>query len=84
MGKAVSPTPTTIEDGSYAPFSRPLFIYVNANSFKRPEVRQFIGYYLVHAPKLAARKKGKSRARREIGWRSRGRSFRVSFSFGSI
>ena len=54
LGKPVSPTPTTIEDGSYAPFSRPLFIYVNANSFKRPEVRQFIGYYLVNAPKLAA------------------------------
>ncbi len=35
----VSPTSATIEDGSYAPFSRPLFIYVNEKSFHRPEVR---------------------------------------------
>lgn len=53
-GDAVSPTATTIENGTYAPFSRPLFIYVNAASFKRPEVRKFIGYYLQNAPKLAS------------------------------
>lgn len=52
--EAVSPTPETIENGSYAPFSRPLFIYVNAKSFRRPEVRQFVAYYLKQAPKFAA------------------------------
>ena len=52
--EAVSPTPETIENGSYAPFSRPLFIYVNAASFKRPEVRQFVAYYIKEAPKFAA------------------------------
>ncbi|TWU45073.1 Phosphate-binding protein PstS precursor [Novipirellula aureliae] len=50
----VSPDATTIENGTYAPFSRPLFIYVNARSFKRPEVRRFVAYYLQMAPKLAA------------------------------
>ena len=53
-GDAVSPTATTIENGTYAPFSRPLFIYVNTASFKRPEVRKFIGYYLQNAPGLAS------------------------------
>ena len=48
----LSPTSATIEDGSYAPFSRPLFIYVNEKSFNRPEVRQFVGYYLQSAPSL--------------------------------
>jgi phosphate transport system substrate-binding protein len=52
-GVAVSPTAVTVEDGSYAPFSRPLFIYVNEASFRRPEVRQFVGYYLQAAPELA-------------------------------
>ncbi len=52
-GAKVAPTATTIEDGSYAPFSRPLFIYVNAKSFRRAEVRQFVAYYLQNAPKMA-------------------------------
>lgn len=52
-GAKVSPTATTIEDGTYAPFSRPLFIYVNAKSFQRAEVRQFVAYYLQNAPKMA-------------------------------
>ncbi len=52
-GDPVSPTATTIEDGSYAPFSRPLFIYINEKSFRRPEVRAFVGYYLQSAPMLA-------------------------------
>ncbi|MAI30266.1 MAG: phosphate-binding protein [Rhodopirellula sp.] len=53
-GESVSPTASTIENGTYAPFSRPLFIYVNSASFKRPEVRKFIGYYLQNAPTLAS------------------------------
>lgn len=52
-GKKVYPDSATIEDGSYAPFSRPLFIYINAKSFRRAEVRQFVAYYLQNAPKMA-------------------------------
>ncbi len=52
--KAVVPTPETIEGGDYAPFSRPLFIYVNADSLRRPEVRSFVEYYLANASRLAA------------------------------
>lgn len=53
-GRPVAPTPATIEEGDYAPFSRPLFIYVSAKSAKRPEVRAFIDFYLDNAPALAA------------------------------
>ncbi len=53
LSEPVSPTPEAIENGSYSPFSRPLFIYVNAKSFARPEVRQFVGFYLANAAKLA-------------------------------
>lgn len=52
-GKAVAPTPETIESGEYAPFSRPLFIYINEASLKRPEVRAFVDFYLDHAAELA-------------------------------
>ncbi len=48
----ILPTHQTIEDGTYAPFSRPLFIYVNAKSADRPEVKAFVEYYLAHGPQL--------------------------------
>lgn len=50
----VAPTPATIRDGSYAPLSRPLFIYVNLERLQRPEVRAFVEYYLDNAAQLAA------------------------------
>jgi len=48
----VAPTVTTINDGTYAPLSRPVFIYVNKASLERPEVATFIDYYLDNAAKL--------------------------------
>ena len=48
-GEAVLPTLETIESGEYNPFSRPLFIYVNAQSARRPEVKAFVDYYLAEA-----------------------------------
>ena len=51
--KAVLPTAETIENGDYAPFSRPLFIYVNRKSYGRPEVKVFVEHYLENAPKMA-------------------------------
>lgn len=51
--KAVSPTIETIEEGDYAPFSRPLFIYVNAAAADRPEVEAFVNFYLKEGPELA-------------------------------
>jgi phosphate transport system substrate-binding protein len=40
-------------DGSYQPLSRPIFIYVNDKSFAKPEVREFVEYYMQHATKIA-------------------------------
>ena len=53
-GKAVLPTPTTIENGTYEPFSRLLFIYVSTKSAKRPEVDAFVKYYFEKGPEMAA------------------------------
>jgi len=44
---AVLPSKATIEDGSYQPLARPLFIYVNATAAAfKPEVKAFVNYYL--------------------------------------
>ncbi len=43
---AVEPTESTIEAGQYVPLSRPLFIYVNTKSLQRPEVAEFVKFYL--------------------------------------
>lgn len=42
----VTPTFDTIKDGSYSPLSRPLFIYVNKESLNKPEVKEFVKFYL--------------------------------------
>ncbi|HEY6642136.1 PstS family phosphate ABC transporter substrate-binding protein [Povalibacter sp.] len=51
-GTAVLPSLETVLDGSYQPLSRPLFIYVKESSLQRPEVRQFIEFYLTEGPEL--------------------------------
>ncbi len=51
--QVVTPTAKTIESGEYAPFSRPLFIYVNKESLKRREVKAFVNFYLENAGRLA-------------------------------
>ncbi|MBL8491097.1 MAG: PstS family phosphate ABC transporter substrate-binding protein [Rhodocyclaceae bacterium] len=52
-GKAVLPSLETVIDGSYEPLSRPIFIYVNAKAVDRPEVKEFVEFYLKHGGKLA-------------------------------
>ncbi len=49
----VLPAKDTIEGGTYAPFSRPLFIYINTKSAERPEVDAFVNFYLENGPELA-------------------------------
>jgi phosphate transport system substrate-binding protein len=51
--KEVHPTPETIKSGEYAPFSRPLFVYVNAKSLSKPEVAGFVQYFLENASDVA-------------------------------
>jgi len=49
---AVEPKPETISTGAYHPFARPLFIYVNTQSLERPEVANFVQFYLHNAGPL--------------------------------
>jgi phosphate transport system substrate-binding protein len=53
-GAAILPSIASATDGSYEPLSRPLFIYVSATAARRPEVRQFIEFYMNEGPPLAA------------------------------
>jgi phosphate transport system substrate-binding protein len=48
----VLPSRDTVENGAYQPLSRPLFIYVNAKSAGKPEVRRFVEFYLAQASAL--------------------------------
>jgi len=48
----IIPSMETVMNGAYSPLSRPIFIYVNKKSAQRPEVREFVEFYLKHAPKL--------------------------------
>ena len=52
-GQAVAPSLENVEKGTYAPLSRPIFIYVNAASLGKPEVKEFVEYYLKNGGKLA-------------------------------
>ena len=49
----IFPDSTTINNGSYAPLSRPLFIYVNKSDLSRPYFREFVDYYLTNAAQYA-------------------------------
>ncbi len=49
----VAPSTETVQDGSYTPLSRPLFIYVKGSSLAKPEVEAFVQYYLDNAATLA-------------------------------
>ena len=42
----VAPSTETIQDGTYKPLSRPLFMYPNEKALARPEVKAFIHYVL--------------------------------------
>jgi phosphate transport system substrate-binding protein len=50
----VAPSPETIAGGTY-PLSRPMFIYVNAEALRRPQVRRFVDYFIQNAATLAPR-----------------------------
>lgn len=49
----VEPTPETVEAGTYAPLSRPLFIYVRQDAAALPAVNEFVHFYLENAGSLA-------------------------------
>ena len=50
---AVLPSMDNVINGTYQPLARPIFIYVSAKSIDKPEVKEFVEYYLKHGGKLA-------------------------------
>ncbi|MBY0484396.1 PstS family phosphate ABC transporter substrate-binding protein [Nitrosomonas sp.] len=48
----VIPSAATVENNSYKPLSRPIFIYVNAKSTEKPEINEFVNFYMKNAPEL--------------------------------
>jgi len=50
----VKPTEKTINNGEYAPLSRPIFIYIRKDSLDRPEVQAFTQFYIENAALLAS------------------------------
>jgi phosphate transport system substrate-binding protein len=49
----IRPSITTINNGSYSPLSRPMFIYVNNASLEHEYVQAFVRFYLNNAAELA-------------------------------
>ncbi|MGB1583663.1 MAG: phosphate ABC transporter substrate-binding protein PstS family protein [Solirubrobacterales bacterium] len=49
----VAPSTETVQDGSYKPLSRPLFIYASADALKRSEVDSFLEYYITNQAEIA-------------------------------
>ncbi len=50
----VVPSRETINNGTYTPLSRPIFIYVSKSAAARLEVKAFVEFYLDNAPALVA------------------------------
>ena len=49
----VEPSAETAQAGEYTPLSRPLFVYLKNESLERPEVREFVRFYLENATDVA-------------------------------
>jgi len=48
----IAPSFESVRTGTYRPLSRPLFIYVNVSALERPEVAEFVSFYLNTEPEL--------------------------------
>ena len=48
----VMPSAKTVEDGSYQPLARPIFIYVSKKAATKLEVKEYVEFYLKHATSL--------------------------------
>ncbi|WP_370329302.1 phosphate ABC transporter substrate-binding protein PstS family protein [Mycolicibacterium hippocampi] len=54
-GNCVAPTPEATQDGSYNPLGRQLYIYPSAQALERPEVQEFVNYFLDNVNEVAPR-----------------------------
>ena len=51
-GEYVMPSADAVKEGKYNPLARPIFIYVNKAAMSRPEVKEFVAFYVDNAPDL--------------------------------
>jgi phosphate transport system substrate-binding protein len=49
----VKPSSASIQDNSYTPLSRPLYMYPSAKAMQRPEVKAFMEFTVANAPAIA-------------------------------
>jgi phosphate transport system substrate-binding protein len=49
----VAPGPETVQDGSYTPLGRPLFIYPSDKALQKPEVLAFVEFYIENQADIA-------------------------------
>jgi phosphate transport system substrate-binding protein len=52
-GGCVKPSTKTIQDGSYEPLSRPLFMYPSSKAIARPEVKAFLEFVVANQKDIA-------------------------------
>ena len=51
-GAAVAPSEEAVIKGTYQPLSRPIFVYVKVKSLQKPEVKEFVEFYMKNAAAL--------------------------------
>jgi phosphate transport system substrate-binding protein len=52
-GNCVKPSVQAIQQGSYKPLSRPLYMYPSEKAMSRPEVKAFMDFVVAQAPEIA-------------------------------
>jgi len=52
-GGCVKPSKQTIQDGSYKPLSRPIFMYVSDKGIAKPQVKAFLDFVMANEPTIA-------------------------------
>jgi phosphate transport system substrate-binding protein len=50
----VAPSEETVQDGSYTPLGRELFVYPSADALRRPEVKAFLEFYIENEEEIAS------------------------------
>ena len=53
-GDCVAPSEETVQDGSYNPLGRELFIYPSDKSLQKPEVKAFVDFYIANVNDIAS------------------------------
>jgi len=83
--EAVLPSMESVQKGTYNPLSRPLFIYISRKSSERPEVKEFVEFYLTEGPALMREVKYLPLPEKdyEMG-RERFRKLQVGTGFGGV